>query len=83
MSKNFKVYFIHIHFFKKSNKKIYNGVKELTAMLLYLYLDSLLSTCQKKMETEKWPKAVDSPLFIIYFYLFKQLQRIFTICMMQ
>ena len=33
-----------------------------TAMLLYLIFDSLLSTCQKKMETEKWPKAADSPL---------------------
>ena len=32
-------------------------------MLLYLFFDSLLSTCPKKMETEKWPKAADSPLF--------------------
>ena len=31
-------------------------------MLLYLFFDSLLSTCPKKMETEKWPKAADSPL---------------------
>ena len=31
-------------------------------MLLYLFFDSLLSTCRKKMETEKWPKAVDSLL---------------------
>ena len=31
-------------------------------MLLYLFLDSL-STCPKKMETEKWPKAADSPVF--------------------
>ena len=29
MSKNFQVYFIHIHFFKKLNKKIYNRAKEL------------------------------------------------------
>ena len=34
-------------------------------MLLYFLFDSLLSTCPKKMETEKWPKAADSPLLII------------------
>ena len=33
-------------------------------MLLYLFFDSLLSTCPKKMNTEKWPKAADSPLLI-------------------
>ena len=33
-------------------------------MLLYLFLDSLLSTCPKKMETEKWPKTVDSLIYI-------------------
>ena len=33
-----------------------------TAMLLYWFFDSLFSTCPKKMETEKWPKAADSPL---------------------
>ena len=31
-------------------------------MLLYLFFDSLLSTCPRKMETEKWPKAADSSL---------------------
>ena len=43
--------------------------KSYTAMLLYLFLDSLLSTCPKKMETEEWPTAADSPLFrmIIHF----------------
>ena len=29
MSKNFQVYFIHINFFKKPNKKNYNRAKEL------------------------------------------------------
>ena len=29
MSTNFQVYFIHINFFKKPNKKIYNRAKEL------------------------------------------------------
>ena len=31
-------------------------------MLLYLFFDFLLSTRPKKKETEKWPKAADSPL---------------------
>ena len=42
--------------------------KSYTAMLLYLFFDSLLSACQKKMETEKWPKAADSPLNRIFFF---------------
>ena len=29
MSKNVQVYFIHMNFFKKPNKKIYNRAKEL------------------------------------------------------
>ena len=33
-------------------------------LLLYLSFDSLLSNCPKKMKTEKWPKAADSPLSI-------------------
>ena len=33
-------------------------------MLLYLFFDSLLSSCPKKMDTEKWPKAADSPLIM-------------------
>ena len=41
-----------------------------TAMLLYLFFDSLLSTCPKKMETEKWPKATDSPLPQAFFDFF-------------
>ena len=31
-------------------------------MQLYLFFDYLLSTCPNKIETEKWPKAADSPL---------------------
>ena len=64
MSTNLRVYFIHINFFKKPNKKITIEPKSYTAMLLHIYLifDSSLSTCRKKMETEKWPKAADSPL---------------------
>ena len=48
MSKNFQVYFIHINFFKKPNKKFTIEPKSYTAMLLYLFFDSLLSTCPKK-----------------------------------
>ena len=63
ISKNFQVYFIHINFFKKANKKKFTiEPKSYTAMLLYLFFDSLLSTCPKKMETEKWPKVAYSLL---------------------
>ena len=31
-------------------------------MPLYPFFDYLLSPCPKKMETEKWRKAADSPL---------------------
>ena len=35
-------------------------------MLLYLFFDSLLSnTCPKKMATDKWPMAADSPLLCL------------------
>ena len=60
MSKNVQVYFLHIIFLRNQTKKNYNRA---TAMLLYLFVDFLLSTCPKKMETEKWPKAADSPLY--------------------
>ena len=62
MSKNFQIYFIHINFFKKPYKIITTEPKSYTAMLLYLFFYSLLSTCPKKLETVKWPKAADSPL---------------------
>ena len=63
MSKNIQAYFIHINFFCKPIKKNLQWSQSYTAMLLYLFFDSLLSTCPKKMETKKWPKAADSPLF--------------------
>ena len=34
-------------------------------MLLYLFFNSILSTCPKKMETEKLPKAADSALISV------------------
>ena len=62
MSKKCQVYFIHIIFFKKQTKKIYNRAKELYCDATIFVFDSLISTCPKKMKTEKWSKAADSPL---------------------
>ena len=57
--------------------------KSYTAMLLYLFFDSLLSTSSKKMETEKWPKAADSPLPLesvnLFLHVFLCLEVILTI----
>ena len=59
MSNNFQFFFIHTNFFKKPNKKkITIEPKSCTAMLLYSFVDSLLSTCQKKMKTEKWKNFI-------------------------
>ena len=68
MPKNFQIYFKHIHFLRNQTKKIYNRAKSYTAMLLYLFFDSPLSTCQKKMDNEKWSKAANSSLYTSHFY---------------
>ena len=48
-------------------------------MLPYLFFDSLLSTCPKRMEIEKWPKVADSPLhYILSFCMENLLVNIFT-----
>ena len=69
MSKNFQIYFIHINFFNKPNKNFYNRAKELycdaTIFVFWFFIVYLL----KKMETEKWPKAADSPLIYEFFYI--------------
>ena len=62
MLKNFQVYFIHINFFKKPNKKIYNRAKELYCNATIFVSDYLPSTFPKIMESEKCPKAADSRL---------------------
>ena len=64
MAQNFQVYFIHINFSKKPYKKHYNRAKELlvycdTTMFVFRFFITYLP---KKMETEKWPNAADSPL---------------------
>ena len=60
ISKKFQVYFIHIIFFNKTDKKIYNRAKELycdaTIFVFWLFIVYLP---KKKMETEKWLKAAD------------------------
>ena len=47
---------------KPNKKKFRIEQKSYTVIVLYLFFDSSLSTCPTKMETEKWPKAADSPL---------------------
>ena len=49
-------------FLRNQTKKFTIEPNGYTATLLYLFFDFLLSTCRKKMETEKWLKAADSPL---------------------
>ena len=55
MSKNFEVYFIRINFLRNETQQFTIEPKNYTAMLLYLFFDSSLSTCLKKIETGKWP----------------------------
>ena len=45
MSTNFQVYFIHLNFFNKPNKKIYNRAKELycDATIFFLILFCILA----------------------------------------
>ena len=62
MSKIFKFTLYIYIFLRKQTKKFTIEPKSYTAMLLYLFYDSLLPTCPKKMETEKWPKAANSSL---------------------
>ena len=71
MSKNVQVYFIHINFFKKPYKEIYNRAKDLYCDATIFVFASLLSTCPKKMETAKWPKAADSPLLSLQAFSIK------------
>ena len=60
MSKNFQVYFIHINFFKKL-KKIYNRVKELYCDFTVFVFWFFIVYLPKKIKTEKWSKAANSP----------------------
>ena len=66
MSKNFQVYFIHINFFKKPNRKIYNRAKELNCdATIFVNWFFIVYSPKKKMETEQWPKDADSPLQLV------------------
>ena len=77
MSTNFQVYFIHINFFKKPKKRIYNRAKKLYCdAAIFVFFNSLLRICPKKIEIEKWPKAADSPLVLRYNYPDRELAKI-------
>ena len=54
--------YTHKFFLRKQTNKIFNRAKELYCDANIFVFDSLPSTCPKKMETEKWPKAANSPL---------------------
>ena len=62
MLKNFLLYFVHINFSKKPNKKIYNRAKELYCDATIYFFWFFIIYLHKKMETEKWPKVAGSPL---------------------
>ena len=47
---------------RNQTKKFTTEPKSYTAMLLYFFLILYCLLVQKKMETEKWPKAADSSL---------------------
>ena len=53
MSKNFQVYFIHINLLRSQTKKFTIEPKSYTAMLLYLFFDSSLSTWPKNKYNRK------------------------------
>ena len=62
MSNKFQVYFIHMNFFKKPNKISLKQSRRVILRRYYIYFFILYCLLVKKIETEKWPKAVDSPL---------------------
>ena len=62
IAKKFQVYFIHIISFKKP-KKIDNRANELYCDATIFVVRFFIVYLSKKMETEKWPNAADSPLF--------------------
>ena len=61
MSKKFPVYFIHINYFKKPNKQIYNRAEELycDATIFFLILYCLLA--QKKWKLKNGPRLPSLP----------------------
>ena len=50
-------------FFLNQTKKIYNKAEELYCDATIFFLKFFIAYLPKKMETEKWPKAADSPLY--------------------
>ena len=61
--KNFHVYFIHIIFFKKPNKKIYNRAKELYCdATIFVFLLFIVNLPKKNGNWKMAQIAADSPL---------------------
>ena len=56
----------YIFFQETKQKKFTIELKSYTSMLLYLFFLLSIVYVPKKMETEKWPKAADSPLLKAY-----------------
>ena len=79
MSKNFKVYFIHINFSKKPNNKIYNRAKDrviLRCCYIYFWILYCLLT-QKKWKLKNGPRPPTlfcriSSKFIYFHYFGRQ-----------
>ena len=49
-------------FLRNQTRKNYNRAKVIQRCYYICFFNSSFSTCPKKMNTEKWPKAADSPL---------------------
>ena len=67
MPKNFQVYFIHMNLLR-NQKKIYNRAKESYCDATIFVFRFFIVYLPKKMKTEKWPNAADSPLHIIHLF---------------
>ena len=78
MSSNFQVYFIHISVLKNQTVKNYNRAKKLHSGATRFVFRFFIVYLPKKMETEKWPKAADSPL--LHFFDFRKVEYLFNLC---
>ena len=66
MSKNFQVYFIHINFFKKPNKKNYNRAKELYCnVTLFIFWFCIVDLSKKKWKLKNNPRLPTLPYWKI------------------
>ena len=66
MSKNFQVYFIHIHFFKKPNKKMYNRAKELDCdATTFVFWFFIVYLPKKKWKLKNVPRLPTLPYMML------------------